>query len=86
MEKITFQLEELNMSVRVHIDGSPAECREDYSEAIGRLGPIPGESQYRNPFGPGNSRPICVRHCSLAKTERLSHSLFRYMRQPLTVS
>ena len=29
---------------------------------IGRLGAIPDESQYRNPFGPGNSRPICVRH------------------------
>jgi hypothetical protein len=40
MEKITIELEELNMSVRVHIDGPPAECREDYSEVIGRLGPI----------------------------------------------
>jgi NADPH:quinone reductase-like Zn-dependent oxidoreductase len=41
MEKISIQLEELNMSVCVYIDGRPAECHEDYREVIGRLGPIP---------------------------------------------
>jgi thiamine-phosphate pyrophosphorylase len=47
MEKISIQLEELKMSVCVYIDGRPAECREDYREVIGGLGPIPDESQGR---------------------------------------
>lgn len=69
------------MSVCVYIDGRPAECREDYREVIGRLGPILDESQGRfelwtnQPRGLGPIYPTVTKpmRTALQGLRRLEH-------------